>query len=421
VHAVDGRPGVIESEGGLRHLAYFEELGKMDQADPSWRSVSAGLVVMRLVDSWIASGSSAARLDAWGVSAVREAIAEVPGTTPARPVLTAIVDVVVSSANLDLHGLIPRLMAYGQTLEYEARWSLAADVYQTIVAHAQPEEDADLVVSAFIQLAFTLRTVSDYDGAAVAYERASSVALAAGDLIGVLRGRLGDAKLAMARGNVPRAESILEETIQCAKSNGLDDIRSRALNDRAYVAGVTKQHDRAIRYSYEALELTKNPRDRDRVLLNIATGFRYLGLLDVARDAYLVLAATGQEQYLRWLSEINLMELAAQQRIELQFDRHRRDLESAAFTPLLRVTYLLHVGRGYHSLGNPEAGIPYLKQAVALAESHKLNQLIFEAEDALADARRKEVRRPAETQVTTHVAVQAVADAIHDLRHLAGV
>ena len=48
-------------------------------------------------------------------------------------------------------------MAYGHVLEYESRWSLAADVYRTLVAYAHPIDDADLVVSAHIQLAFCLR------------------------------------------------------------------------------------------------------------------------------------------------------------------------------------------------------------------------------------------------------------------------
>ena len=51
----------------LRHLAFFEELGKMDETDRSWRAVSAGLVVMRLVDQWIADGPSASRVDSWAV------------------------------------------------------------------------------------------------------------------------------------------------------------------------------------------------------------------------------------------------------------------------------------------------------------------------------------------------------------------
>jgi tetratricopeptide (TPR) repeat protein len=377
--------------------------------------------VLRLVDNWIAAGATKSRVDSWGVSAVREAIARVSETTPIRRMLGGIVDVIVSSTSVDLHTLCPRLMAYGQALEYDDKWSLAADVYQTIVAHAHPVEDADLVAAAYIQLAFCLRTLGDLDAAAAAYDCASRVALAAGDMIGVLRGRLGDVKVAIARGNMPQAESILEDTIASADLSGLPDIRSRALHERAYVAGLRGQHDRAIRYAYEALETSSTQRDRDRILSNIATAFQFLGLLDVARDAYLILATTAQEQYVRWTSELNLMELAAHQRAELQFDKYRRDLESADFTPLLRVTYLLHVGRGYHMLGNAESGIPYLQRAVEMAAKHGHNQLLFEAEAALDEATKRHVRSKIAAKIVVDSTVQTVIDAIQDMKQTAGI
>jgi tetratricopeptide (TPR) repeat protein len=354
------------------------------------------------------------------VSAVREAIAQIPDTDPVRRMLGAITDSLVSSTSLDVHALAPRLMAYGQALEYEARFALAADVYQTLVAHAHPIDDSDLVVSAYIQLAFCLRTIGDLDGATRAYERASGVAMAVGDILGILRGRLGDVKIAIARGNMPRAELLLEETIAQAHSSGLDDIRSRALHERAYVAGLRGQHERAIRYAYEALDLSANARDKDRILTNIASGFLHLGLVDVARDAYLVLAATAQEQYVRWFSELHLMELAALQGSELQFDKYRRDLESADFTPLLRVVYLTHVGRGYQALGQSDNGIPYLERAVELASRHSLNQLLFEAEEALSEARRgRTTTRPPFAPASPDV--QEVIDAIQNLKVAAGV
>lgn len=410
----------MESEGMLRHLVFFEELGRMDETDPSWRAVSAGLVTMRLVDQWIADSSPVSRIDSWSVSAVREAIAQISEATPLRRMLTSIVDVVVSAPSTDLHALCPRLMAYGQHLEYEAKWSLAADIYTTIIAHAHPVEDSDLTIAAHLQLAFCLRTLGDLDGAAAAYASASGLAHAANDLIGVLRGRLGDAKIATARGNMPHAEEILEETIARASANGLNDVHSRALIDRAYIAGLCLQWDRTIRFSYEALKLVQSPRERDRVLTNIAVSFRHLGLQEAARDAYLVLASTAQEQYIRWMSDLNLMELAAEQQIELQFDRYRRDLESADFNPELKFTYLLHVGRGYHALGNSDAGIPYLERAVELASKHGFNRMIFAAEEALAEARR---RRPVERTpyVEVDAEVRAVADAIHGMREAAGV
>ena len=98
--------------------------------------------------------------DSWGVNAVREAIAEVPETTPLRRILLAIVESIVSASTVDIHAVAPRLMAYGQSLEYDARWALAADIYETVVAHADPVCDADLVVSAFLQLASLLAECS---------------------------------------------------------------------------------------------------------------------------------------------------------------------------------------------------------------------------------------------------------------------
>ncbi|HEY2066024.1 MAG TPA: hypothetical protein VGG84_08680, partial [Gemmatimonadaceae bacterium] len=45
--------------GGPRHLPFFAELASLDEADPNWRSVSAGIVVLRLVDAWIEEGAAA--------------------------------------------------------------------------------------------------------------------------------------------------------------------------------------------------------------------------------------------------------------------------------------------------------------------------------------------------------------------------
>jgi tetratricopeptide (TPR) repeat protein len=405
----------------LRHLAFFEELGKMNENDSSWRAVSAGLVVMRLVDQWIEDGPRKSRVDTWAVGAVRESIAQVADTTPVRRILTSIVDAMVSTNTVDMHSLCPRLMAYGQALDYDAKWSLAADVYATIVAHAHPVEDSDLVVAANLQLGYCLRTTGELELASSAFAQAANVAQHANDLIGVLRSRLGDARIAMARGNMPRAESLVDQAIEDAKSHNLQEVHATALIDRAFIAGAAAQYDRVIRYSYAALELSTSQRRRDRILNNIATGFRFLGLMDNARDAYLVLAATAEEQYIRWTAELNLMELAASQGIEIQFDRYRRDLESADFTPQLRVTYLLHAGRGYHSLGEPEKAVPYLERAIEMADKHQLNQLLFEAEAALTEARSRRVGKRLVEAETFDPSIQPVIDAIHEMKELAAV
>lgn len=411
----------MESAGVLRHFAFFEALAAADESDPSWKTISAGLVVMRLVDQWIEDGKASTRLSAWSVNAVRDAIDDIPQTTPLRRSLTGIVDGVVSLTDVDMHALSPRLMAYGQALEYESKWALAIDVYRTIVEHTHPVDAADIAVSAHIQLAFCLRTVGDLEGSAVAYERAAIVANASGNIVGVLRARLGDARLAIARGNIPGAESILDETIARSGAPSLSLVRSQALHERAHVAGLRGQYEAAVRFAYEALELATSPRDRDRILGDIATAFMYLGLLDVARDAYLVLVATSQEEYTRWMSELNLMDIASRQRNEILFDRYRRDSEGNEFTPQMRTIYLLRVGRGYHLLGQSEVGVPYLERAVEVAATHGFNQLLFEAEAALASARKNAESVPRPEPGSVSEPVQGIAEAIRGMKEVVTV
>ena len=42
-----------ETTEQLRHAAFFSELSSLGDSDSSWRAVTAGLVVLRLVDAWV--------------------------------------------------------------------------------------------------------------------------------------------------------------------------------------------------------------------------------------------------------------------------------------------------------------------------------------------------------------------------------
>ena len=125
----------------LRHLAFFEELAKTKETDTNWRSTSAGLVVLRLVDQWMAArpGDSAS----WSITAVRDAVAEIEETTPIRRILASVVEAIAEPES-SISAVIPRLMAYAKALEYDARWALAADVYRTVLRHADSVADADV-------------------------------------------------------------------------------------------------------------------------------------------------------------------------------------------------------------------------------------------------------------------------------------
>ena len=132
---------------------------------------------------------------------------------------------------------------------------------------------------------------------------------------------------------MPNAEALLDHTIECA-----DGERS----DRRAVARIARSRhrrrsSRPVRSGHSirlfGAQPFDAPRERDRILADIATGFLSLGLFDVARDAYLVLVATAQDQYVRWTAGLNLMEIAGRQGVEPLFDRYRRDFKDAELPP----------------------------------------------------------------------------------------
>ena len=403
----------------IRHLAYFEELAALDEREDSWREISAGLVVLRLIDSWFEQGAAVVAPGAWNLGAVINAVAEIPPGRPARGMLRSIVDVMVETRTPDAHVVAPRLMAYARSLDFDARWNLAIDVYRTVIGHSEPLEDADTVIAAHLRLGFCLRQVGEISESAAAYEVASQLAERTGDMMGVLRARIGDAKIAMLRGNIPRAESILDATIDDAEKHGFSGVHSMALHDRANAAYMRGDYELAVRLSYRALDGTETDRNRDRILHDIAAAFHRLGVRSAARDAYMVIAATSQEQYLRWAATIQLLAIAVDDGMSPVFERYRRDLADVALPPALSADFQLQVGRGYRILEQPDAARTWLSAAIATAQEHGFNQFVFESEAELR-ALDQRVSRRIVPEVMPSVAVCEVASAIREMREAIG-
>jgi tetratricopeptide (TPR) repeat protein len=409
----------FDTNGDMRHLAFFTELASLEGEDPSWRSVTAGLVVLRLVDSWIEEGAAVVSADSWGVRSVRAAVEDMPAGVPARTILTGVVDALTSTHGGDLHAVAPRLMAYARSLDLDAKWSLSADVYETVIAHAHPIEDGDVAVTALLRRAHCLREMGDLPAAMLAYGTASQVARTNNDMMSDLRARIGEAKILATRGNLPAADEILESAAAEAQSLELNEVRSMASHDRSYIAHLRGQYDSAVRFAYEAMRDCANERERDRILSDLASSFYMLGLKTAAQDAFLILASTAREQYMRWTATINLMELAADQGVSIQFERYRQQLAGEKLPPLLQAQFELFVGQGYQSFGEYETARPWLERAARTAASHSYNQLVFAAEESLS---RKPQRVSPDRSAPFEVAsdVSEIAEQLREMRELAG-
>lgn len=406
---------MTESERRLRHLAFFDVIASSDDSDVECRAATAGLLTLRLVDLWVETGTILPRVDAEAIAHVRESIDDLKSRHKLRTVLSGIVDVVAGQPMITMDAISPRLMAYGQLLEYDARWSLASDVYQTVITHTHPVHEADVATQAHLRQGFCLRHMGNLSASLRAYAAAGEIAAAANDMDGVLRARIGEAKADIARGNMPRAQSILDETIERASGPDLRQVKSMALHDRSDLAYHDGDFELAIKLAYEALASTDSQRERDRILGDIAASFFQLGVRSAAKDAYMILAATGQEQYQRWTATLNLMEIAALDGEELMFEQYRRSINVRALPPHQETMYWWQAGSGYEALGKIEEARSFLKRAVEVAEDHELNRLAFKAEKALEELGKR--KKPAKREVAEwNDEVRAVAGELSDER-----
>lgn len=409
---------VQPTSGSFQCTGFAELLGSVPDTDIEWPALYAGHTVVRLLDTWLVAGPASASDDL--VAAARVALDRIRAASAARQILMGIVDAGSHSPRPDPRQLIPRVMAYGRSLEYEARWSAAIDVYGVLVARMDAVADAEIVVDAHLRAGYCLRMQGDLAASELAFARAKEIATAVPDKARILHALVGEAALAAARGNLPLAESILDDIIGAATQSGLTDLRAIALHDRSAVAYWRGQHDQAVRLGYDALQLTHSLTSRDRILNDLALAFTQLGMLETARDAFLVLTATAQEQQVRWLAMINLLEVAALQTNEPLFEHYRRDLLGESLPPAVEAQYHYYVAFGYRALGKAALAERSLERATALAETHRYNHLMFQIDELRAAvASGAAAGRAAAREMPAEL--QDVAAAVSEMRELVGV
>jgi len=409
----------------LAHMPYFEQLTELADDSAEWRSVSAALVVLRLFDSWMQHGNGVVAEDASGLQAVRDQIASMDVRDANRRLLLSVVESMVTAQEPRIVTVAPRLMAYGRALQHAAKWSLAADVYRTVLAYATPVADADTVIAANMQLGRCLRVLAEWEESLACFSSASQVATMVGDMMSILRARIQEANIAIDRGNLPYAETLLDETILQAKESGLSEIRATAIHDRAHLALRRGRPEEAVVLGYEALQGVRSRMARDRVLNDLGASFSLLGVYSAARDAYLVVAATAQEQYMRWTAMINLLDLAADERRETVFEQYRRELEDVSLPPTLATYYYYFVANGHRVFDRPLLAKAAIERAIELATENKLGQWLLKSERMLEEIQKDEVvqRGVAARENAAHWSpeVLGVANRLSELRTIAGV
>lgn len=371
----------MESGHSIHHLSFFSRLGSLKEGTSEWHAARAGLVLLRLVDQRFSVASTGP--DPWQFRAVRAAIEAIEETSSVRSILAGALEA-LTAPNAAPARVLPRLMAYGRALDLGAQWSLARDVYDAIVRHADAAHEADLVVDAYIRIGFCARVESLWDESLSAFLAAGRIADILGDETRSLRVVVARAALAREQGHYTIADDMLAGALKRIQPVGdTRPVYAVALHERAINAHARQRFEQGLHYAYAALELTERANDRDRLLGDIASFFLELGVYSAARDAYLIVATTAHEYWSRWSATINLIELATIQRLEPLFEAHRRELRGVDMPPRLEASYHLYVGRGLIVFGRSAEGRESLRQSLEIALSHDLTDLATEARRSL--------------------------------------
>jgi len=367
----------------LRHTTFFEVLGTLEEESTEAKQVTAGLVVLRMLDNACLDGRSGLRLAALSLRPVREAVEAVSDADPVKAVLLRIVDRVSgSTGSLEKLPVCELLLEYGKALQRDGRWTHAMDVFESAAGLA-PDPESSVAIDAQIMTGWVARLAGKKDESLEAYGRAVNSAARSGDLARTLQAEVGIANTYLTTGEIGAAEEVLDAVIKEAREEKLTKVIGLALHSRATVAHIRRDFPLAVELAFAALKQTADADARDLILTDIASGFAELGLRNSARDAYLIASVTSASPVARSLAIINLLELASLDGMQEAFDAYAETLAATRLEARHHAYYLLYLGQGQIRLGRGDAAAESLERAKAFAAENKIEQVWFEAESEL--------------------------------------
>ena len=372
------------SSPGLKHLAFFEALAESTENTPPYRAATAGLLALRLVDHWVLAGPAMVEPESVSVRSVREAIMAIEANDPQRESLLGLVNAMQTQRTVDLQPILPRVFAYARALEQRGNLALAADAYGSVVRLADDELEATLIIDSHMRLGYCLRKLAKLSEAEAAYVSAGKIAKRRREKHRLYRSQIGLANVAAMRGNLPKADEMLQEIVDLCSQEGFRDVSAFALHDHSIVARQRGNFDSAVCRAYEALTLANSDGHRERILGDLGACFVAMGRFQAARDALLVEEATAVTVASRTIARINLVALAARLPDEQLFERCRQELAGLELAPDVETNYLIECARGLRVFGKDAEAEMLLTKARDTARSHDLNLAVHEAELMLA-------------------------------------
>jgi tetratricopeptide (TPR) repeat protein len=190
------------------------------------------------------------------------------------------------------------------------------------------------------------------------------------------------------RGNLPKARETLQEVLEIGRSTKDRYVRAVGHHDLMTVEKLSGNLVSAIHHGWQAVQSYDSNEGSLRALFDLCGVLREAGELRAARDGYSVVAdeVAGFEYRVLALDALALIaakegDLSAYHSVRSRMEQHRwRELP-----PVYLGQVLFFRGLANRALGLEDKEREWLQEALAYAERHGLNKIIFDVERSLSE------------------------------------
>lgn len=380
-------------------------------------------LVARLVDRRLLIGDNPDDIEGfrWQLESTRKFLAELPSEETEVAHTRGIVDSVASEPEHRDAILRMALVAYAYHLEHEGRFEEALDVLRLggrTYRNAIPPVDAATMA---LFVARLNRMLARWEPANLSYNMAEQAGIETRDVGTVMLARIGKANVLRGQGNLPTSREILEQVVAETGSPELGDVHGRALSDLSLVFDREGRQDDAIKTRYRSLLSLRDEVQRTRVLGDLGMSLREVGAYDSARLCFDMVLTSDASFVIKTNVCLEIMEMESAVGNRIAFERHRQEARTAEdrMPPSMAIDYRYKVGIGFARFGKEGRARAVLREALALAEQHRLNEWYFRVDRVLRNlAPCLEQESKAQPAEATDMA-PAVAEVSAGLRELA--
>ena len=331
----------------------------------------------------------------WQLDAVRRHLRELPADAPESAHLHGITDAIPVGSQ-SLASLRLSLMAYAYFLEHEGRLEEALEILELAVrTHGDEIPAGDFAASALFAGRLN-RLLARWPIATACYSAGESAATTAGDMVLVLRARLGRGGVLRGQGNLPLARQMAEDVVATAGRIGLRELEALGYADIGVVLMNEGRQVEAIQAIYQSFLLSDDLLQRTRVLGDLGVALLAVGAVEAARTAFDIVLRSKSSFGVRLNAVLELMDIESAMGNRMAFERRRAEGEAARLRmpPSMLADFYYKAGVGLARFGQFARARDLLLAGQEHSENYRLNTWYFRFEHTVANLSGCEIREP---------------------------